>query len=901
MLKKAFIPLFLLLLFFGNIFAQKIIFTENFPISYSEIKYQKRPDSKQKINNTIISEIGANEPVGLSDIFFPIFYNLQISISESRDDNFILRLTVKDIEVKRDIIIKGFNISEMIFPSNVDLTILLSGLKNENNLEISFEDVLIENNGIIISEEIPNSDVEKGMQLSAKLEKLKFYFNNVDEKLIESRLITIFDFLATEMIIDSTIKKIENIDVENSTITPDVFLKVKESNRIVKIISKKDFSELSQNVRDQHYNFEEKLDVLKRKALRMNTIFDQTLNKTQEIEIIEPYPELIDKYVDLFTIYFDESSYVPHTYSSSVANLAKINSDNSSIFLFIDVIDDLINHSNLKSFQFDYAVISSSIVDAMIRKASQYISLERYNEALEVLNNANCICNIVPGEYNFEDLFNNISRAKYGIYQSYIRVADRAIQARNFEISENYLDQAINFQIENSEYIISNIPTENIVSKFVDNCIRAGEMELANKNYSSSLLNFYYASKYINTISNENWNLRLQNGIKKAEKLKYAEDILLVEKYIQNQVTPKTEKLAENLIYKENNKIHFTQETRKLRDLKKKVENKDITSLYLKAKEYFFSGLYEDAYNQLLDIKQSDCKMSNYQSSEIDNFQALVVKSLIKNKIDVGVSKAWQNDFESAYEILSDSEKLLEDANIKADNKTNESIKNLKERIVINECIIVKDKYDVLIIKGKRIVRKKDFVGAVACFDEAKTIFNQNVKCNISDSTAFQLYKLYFHASEYQNNLKKLNNDLYSKGFRNIIEQYDSLEDYFIDYRIDIFGIQHTTFYDFVKSQNSPEMTMFSIDYFISKNKPEKAIRMLNVLEGINYPMDKTKDVQIQLGRLLAEKDFYINPKVKPQNAITKYTKNNNFYKFFKKEYLRTLKNSSIKKQKTKK
>ncbi|MBI9039472.1 MAG: hypothetical protein JEY97_15180 [Bacteroidales bacterium] len=890
MLIKAFISLFLIPLFIGNIFAQKIVFTENFPISYSEIKYEKRPDRKQKINNTIISEIGANEPLSLSDIFFPIFYNLNISISESYDDNFILRLTVKEIEIKRDIIIKGFNISNLIFPSNVDLTILLSGLKNENNLEISFEDVLIENNGIIISEEIPNSDVSKLRKLSARLKYLKFFFNEADEKLIEKRLITIFDYLATELIINKTIKKIEGIDVENSAITPEIFLNVKEMNRIVKIISEKDFSELSQNERDQHYNFEEKLDVLNRKALRMNTIFEKTLYKNQEIYIAEPITELIDKYVDLSSIYYDESSKVPHTFTSSVAKLSNINSGNIGIFQFIDVINDLIKKSNLQSFQFDYDEISSFIVDGMIRKSSKYISSERFNEALDVLNNAKSICNIVPCEYNYDDLFTNFSRAKYGIYHSFISVAERAIKANNYEIAENYLDQAINFQIENSEYIISNIPTEKVVLKFVYDCILAGEIELSNKNYPSSLVDFYYASKYINMISDENLKLRLQNGIQKAEKLNYENDILLVENYVRNQETFKNEKFDETLNHRENENIHFTQENRKLRDLKQKVENKDITSQYLKAKEYFFSGLYEEAYNRLQEIKKSDCKISNYQASEIDDFQAIVVKSLIKNKIDVGVSKAWQNDFESANEILNYSEMLLEEANIKDDNNTNESIKNLKERIMQNECIIVKDKYDVLIIKGKRIVRQKDFIGAVACFDEAKTIFNQNIKCNISDSMAFQLHELYFHASEYQNNSKKLNSDLYSKGFRSIIEQYISLEDYYNGFRIDTFGIQHTTFYDFVKSQNSPEMAIFSINYFISKNRPEKAIRMLNILEGNNYPMEKTKDVQIQLGRLLAKKDFLIMPQAKPEKVFIKYSKKYNAYKVLKKEYLKAWK-----------
>ena len=890
MLYKAFIFMFLFLLSFENIFAQEIVFRENYPITYSEIKYEQRPDRKQKINNTIISGIVMAEPKSLSSVSFPITYNLTISISKLANKNYSLDLTVGNIDIQREIIVNGFNISEIIFPSKVDIIILLSGLTDENNLKISFKDINIKENGIIISEEIPNSDVAKGMHLAAKLKKLKFYFDEVDEKRIESRLIKIFDYLATEMIIDSTIKKIESLDVENTTITPDIFLNVKELNRIVKIISEKNFSELSQNECDQHYNYEEKLDVLERKTLRMNTLFEQSLDKTQKIIIEEPYTKLIDKYVDLFTVYHDESSHVPHTYSSSVTNLARIHSDNSSIFLFIDAINDLLNHSNFEYYHFDYDVISVLIVDGMIRKAAQYISSERYNEALDVLNNANSICNTVPGDYNFDDLFSNISRAKYGIYQSYIKVAERAVKGNNFELAEKYLDQAINFQIENSEYIISNIPTERTVLKFVNNCIVRGEEALLNLNYSSALIYFDYASKYINMISTENLKLRCQNGILKAENGKFEENIARAEKLIENDEIVKAEKIVKKLIRRDEKNIYFTKEDRKLRDLKKKVENKSVTSLYLRAKEYYFSGLYEDSYNRLLEIKELNLKMSDYQSSEIDKFSAQVLKSIIKNNVDNGISKAWQNDFESANEILSNSEKLLKESNIQDNKKINESLSNLKERIVFNECIIVKDKYDVLITKGKRLIRKKDFQAAAECFGEAIEIVNQNNKCTFSDSSAYELFGLYLHAAEYQNNQKKLNKDLYSKGFKNIIDQYISLENYYNDFNIDKFGIRHIAFSDFILSQNSPKMTIFSMNYFIGQKNLNEAMKMLDVLDEINYPMEKTKDFQINLGRLLAENDYSIMPDAKPDKAVIKYSKRNNMYKVLKKEYLRTWK-----------
>ena len=890
MLNKAFISLFLFLLSFGNIFAQEIIFRENFPITYSEIKYEQRPDRKQKINNTIISGIAMAEPKSLSSVSFPITYNLTISISKLANQNYSLGLTVRNIDIQREIIVNGFDISEIIFPSKADIIIVLSGLTYENNLKISFEYLNIKDKSIVISEEIPDSDVAKGMQLAAKLKKLKFYFDEVDEKRIESRLITIFDFLATEMIIDSTIKKIESLDVENNTITPEIFLNVKELNRIVKIISEKNFSELSQNECNQHYSFEEELDVLGRKTLRMNTLFEQSLNKTQEIEIVEPYTKLIDKYIDLFTIYHDESSYVPHTYSSSVTNLARINSDNSSIFLFIDAIKDLINHSNLKSYHFNYDVISVLIVDGMIRKAAKYISSERYNEALDVLINANSICNTVPGNYNFDDLFSNISRAKYGIYHSYIKVAERAVKGNNFELAEKYLDQAINFQIENSEYIISNIPTERTVLKFVNNCIVRGEEALSNKNYSSALIYFDYSSKYINMISTENLKLRCQNGILKAENGKFEENIALAEKLIQNDEIIKAEKLVKRLIRRDEKNKYFTKEDRKLRDLKKKVENKNVTSLYLRAKEYYFSGLYDDAYDRLLEIKVLNLKMSDYQTSEIDRFSAQVLKSIIKNNVDNGISKAWQNDFESANEILSNSKELLKASNLQDDIKINESLTNLKERIVFNECIIVKDKYDVLITKGKRLIRKNDFQGAIECFGEAIEIINQNKKCTFSDSSAFELYEPYLHAAEYQNNQKKLNTDLYSKGFKNIIDQYISLENYYYDFSIDTLGIRHNAFSDFILSQNSPEMTIFSMNYFIGQENLNEAMKMLDVLDEINYPMDETKDFQINLGRLLAENDYSIMPDAKPDKVVIKYSKRNNLYKVLKKEYLRVWK-----------
>ncbi|MCF8367332.1 MAG: hypothetical protein K9H16_16205, partial [Bacteroidales bacterium] len=95
-----------------------------------------------------------------------------------------------------------------------------------------------------------------------------------------------------------------------------------------------------------------------------------------------------------------------------------------------------------------------------INEADSLISDEKYSEADLMIKNASTFCNLNPDKQCEILTFNKLAQAKYGIFDAYLQVALSAMEMGKLEFAQNYLRLAMEFQIANSNIIISSTTVE---------------------------------------------------------------------------------------------------------------------------------------------------------------------------------------------------------------------------------------------------------------------------------------------------------------------------------------------------------------------------------------------------------------------------------------------------------
>jgi len=95
------------------------------------------------------------------------------------------------------------------------------------------------------------------------------------------------------------------------------------------------------------------------------------------------------------------------------------------------------------------------LCDSEIVRARDAMKDGRFLDALNILNEVEQMCSLIRMWECPEELFQNISAAHYGMYQSYLSVARRAYLSSNYSFAVSYVESALEYRNQNRDYIIT--------------------------------------------------------------------------------------------------------------------------------------------------------------------------------------------------------------------------------------------------------------------------------------------------------------------------------------------------------------------------------------------------------------------------------------------------------------
>ncbi len=401
------------------------------------------------------------------------------------------------ITVSGDVHYKGFDVSNHLLPSQVRFIIKTW---NGNNLlsSVSFNNVNVHNNKPDKKESVYNDSL--GSVTHHTIENFLPVYSSNDIIQFNERVNLIKQYYTDAAALTANINLLQSInphDIDHFNIQRQ---KLSDANHITSAIENK------------NYNNQLSLQAFDPAKMLNNLSYfhSQAAIVQHDLDMVFStlYLAYYDRGMDLLshgnTIgavnYFQQSLAAHPGFAPALLQLALIDYRNNNFNAVVAKADDILFRFNPDpdTRRLTYQLLGD-LHESLLDKAAQQINDKDYHKALEFYDNAKSICDKYSNVRCSDELFKGIRTAKNGIYNDYLKDAQRFLDKKQFDKAEQSITDAIKYQRNNNNdinddsaarKILKEITRERYLTK-----IEEGKQALATKQYESALNAFDTATQ----------------------------------------------------------------------------------------------------------------------------------------------------------------------------------------------------------------------------------------------------------------------------------------------------------------------------------------------------------------------------------------------------------------------
>ena len=495
-------------------FASDKVF-ENVENSKYTFHYERSNSVKSKTNNFFIREIARHNFNSLTNTTFTYYYSVHQSISKSEANKFLVKTKINGEKCTGDIYYRDFDISDILMPDHADINIAI--YSGDTYLEdFCFKDLIKNKQGDFEIEFVFEGD-EVADNYRAAVKNVDFYSVSNDKDIFFDRIHAIDTYYTGIAVAERLINELDGLDTKNSYMLPGMYVRLKEAERVYNVVKNFDFPQelnLSSYDRAGYYS---KLKELGREIAHYNYRFENLLNSVDFINIDGSIESIAKDYVEMTSHYFDLSLEVTHWQSSIYYDLGLVKYSNEMLVNYFSGFEKIIEKTYVYNNKENVLnIFKNQIFRSYLEKAREFNEKESFYLATGVLKNAERFYYLVygtamPVEYNILN-----AKTNYGIYNSYIQVYDRAIKVGNFELAENYIKKAGEFQKQHSETIITDKYLNKMKINLINRYIKKGISLNESKDFYEAKYCFEQAYRLSASVSGFNMNIVIKQGLGKA-------------------------------------------------------------------------------------------------------------------------------------------------------------------------------------------------------------------------------------------------------------------------------------------------------------------------------------------------------------------------------------------------
>ena len=847
--------------------------------------YTLNHHNEYSVNDFFIREIARYNLSGLYNTSFTFHYSVHKRIQKVSPNTFNVFAQLVGEKCTGDIYYKDFDISDILMPEKADFNIIVIDSGNyfysREFKEIEFD------KSNTFSTEFSFETLKENKNYTLSIEDIIFYSDNNDREAFFKRIHTIDNYYASIDAIDYAIDKFTEIELTPNSII-ETYLKIKELERIYNKISQAGFATELNLKKNDIAGFYEKLTKFKREITRYNSYFNILLSSIDFLKLDNNIANCAENYVNEVASYYLLSQQVSHSHSYYFYSLSEINYTLSFINRYFNGLEDIIVKSG---YCYDTRKILTDIKNevfiAYLNKASEFIDSEQYYLAKGLLLNAQSFFDATVNGSNPVELNILISKANYGIYDSYLHLIDRAIDVGNYKLAENYINKAQSFQQENSVSIISNRHIERISGKLVQLYISKGYRLLEEDEFKDAIYCFSEAHMICNEINQYNYDYEIKHGLIHARNGLYNNLITRAGLYLKSENISTAKTCMDNvnaLLSKYPSKIIISREAEKISS---EINYHTYKDLNAEGRILLESGNYTLAYQKFLKAFELE-EVSDFDfDDDLPLLFQHAASPVLVDLCSLGEVKVKKNQLDEARKIYENCFSLQDEYGLIFEPNVQQSLTLLNNSIFNKHCENSVIEFNEIISAFNNSVDQGDFISAIEILDQTNNVFSKNYYCEFDRELVVEMRRKYTPASDYQKLARIARDALVSEDHQKFIETHQKMEELSSNYEVIRKYIEPMPLHYLFSAKKNLAFLESSINYYKSEDEIDMALKLLRVLEANNFSNKETKSIQQKLAYKMAKTDKANARSEDPKINVEKYTEGKSYYKHFKKTYIK--------------
>jgi hypothetical protein len=511
-----------------------------------------------------------------------------------------------------------------------------------------------------------------------------------------------------------------------------------------------------------------------------------------------------------------------------------------------------------------------SVADSLFAKSDFSNALSFYEDAIEMND-----------KYDFVDdktaLQERTDAAKLGLLQSHMKIAARAVETGNEALANTYKQKSNSFVNEKlNDNVIGQLPEQS--DELVQIYIRKGNNFLDQKLYSDAIKEFELAASTARDYYSISHNEKITQGLFAAYRAVYLDLVNDAENFYKaGRIEDAKNRLQKALDYRQDHVVYLRSSTEAIY-LLNRINNPNNTAISATSNELQMQILAENGL------------ISNSNTIATADPEAIKsAKSNIIEQLKAVQLKVWGNAIDEAWTIYENALENQKRFGLEADNDIKKIIDDLDQKMIERICLNNKFRSEDLMSKLKSNIRNRNYENLKSMLEEVISIATNNQGCGLNPLEANNIYNQFLQLFQYQQDYNLVLEKIFGEGIYNTTDAYLKFDKTVEMYQLGRFGIQHTTFKDFLIKQNNSALTLQALKYFLDNLNVDGILEYLEVLKSQSFTSEQSFEIQQGIGTLLAVADNTIIIE-KPEAQILKITGGDSRFNELKKSYLRSMK-----------
>ncbi len=888
LLKKSLLVVCLLFLFVCADAQNNIVFQHEEDVEM-KISYTPAPDQNQKITNFFIQEIARSLPKKTEFTQY-IFGCTKIDrIAATGTAAYSATFEILNAGCSGDIVYKGFSVADVLIPTHCSFTFNVFSDKAIPVYKKTVTEAPL-NIGYNLLDSYKFSDTSASRKYSTRIDDFSFHYSDYSISRFNSKIKLIDEYFASEATIDQCLKKIREIDYNNTDMIIVYDISLKEVEKISEEIYNKEFPGKLNLVNYDPVGFIDKYNELAEVVFQTRHLLNQKLANLDKLYYEKGLAQLKSGDKEKAKTYFNRSILYNPDFVPSQLELVKIYFYDDSLNMAADKISYILNSLNPAPDIYKQVLLyTDSVYSALLTTGNELNRLQKYNEAIDVLEKCVVFCDSIPGYTCDDKHVKGLASARFGIYQSYLSVAQKAIDNGKYELAEIYISDARNYQKTYKNFIINDAEALSKLEKIMLAFVAKGDTLIARMQYEKGLMNLEKA-KNISEVNRIQLPATYDKSMKIAQAGIYSSMLSKCARQVALKQTEAAEKALNEAIAHQRKYSDMVTPAKAVDTLLKRIRQYQYDDLINNGRLALTAGNFFTAL-QHFDLAQKLAKEYFLKSDiQMDSLLMVSARPVIDKQLLLTEKLLSADKPDSARTLADNAATGIAAYGLSKDTAVTDKLRLLKKNIFELQCRQAKNRFENLMTRANMAVAHQDFITADSLYVSAGMVADSFPQCAIDISTAIEGKKEYLLPCNYQKMLLKAGKALVLSDNNSFFYYYLEAENFYKNMHLSSFGLIHPSLTDKIALSSDTAFVFAATEFMIQKNRPEDALLCLKTLKKLHYPLLAAKNLQLQVGAVMARKDFEVNKALQPNIIVVSYTGKDSWLSFFKSSYTRTWK-----------